>query len=136
MTISGIITLSVQYFPLRRGIQGEVLILKQFAQTCHCEERCNPARADISVCLTTISWLILIFIPALFRQSSAMLLPASITHSVSTPPHVWKTACTINCSGKILLKKRFKYSTLEMTNYGGVLTNQEGRFAYLSILNH
>lgn len=33
-------------------------------------------------------------------------------------------------------QKEFKYPTREMTNYGGVLTNQEGRFAYLSVLNH
>lgn len=32
--------------------------------------------------------------------------------------------------------KEFEYPTMEMTNYGGVLTNQEGRVTYLSVLNH
>lgn len=35
-----------------------------------------------------------------------------------------------------ITQKEYEYPTMEITNYGGVLTNQEGRMAYLSTLNH
>lgn len=35
-----------------------------------------------------------------------------------------------------ITQKEFEYPTMEMTNYGGIISNQEDRIAFLSTLNH